>query len=179
MLKENFFILTGGPGVGKTSVINELVKKDYNCIEESARKIIACEMAENGDALPWKDKVKYSELMLEHSVSDFIAAGRYEKVCFFDRGIPDTYGYNVLEKLPVSAFLESAVVKYRYNPDVFIFPPWEEIYHTDGERKQGFPEAIETYHILKTVYMDLGYRVIEVPTISIEKRIEFILGRIS
>ena len=35
----NRVLITGGPGTGKTSLINELKKNGYNCSEEIVRKI--------------------------------------------------------------------------------------------------------------------------------------------
>ncbi len=47
---------------------------------------------------------------------------------FFDRGIPDLYGYAKTfchqEHQPVN----DAVEQYRYCQTAFLFPPWEEIY---------------------------------------------------
>nr|WP_267313954.1 AAA family ATPase [Legionella antarctica] len=55
--------------------------------------------------------------------------------------------------------VSQAVHKYRYNPKVFIFPPWLEIYSHDTERKQDFQEAIETYQAIKEAYLICGYLI--------------------
>ncbi len=64
MQKSNFYVLTGGPGSGKTSVLQELERRGYICIPEVARPIIKEQISINGNALPWKNREKYSELML-------------------------------------------------------------------------------------------------------------------
>ena len=38
--KNNKYIITGAPGTGKTSIINELLKRGYCCIKENSREII-------------------------------------------------------------------------------------------------------------------------------------------
>ena len=38
--KQRRYILTGGPGAGKTSIINYLAKLNYNIMSESATEII-------------------------------------------------------------------------------------------------------------------------------------------
>jgi predicted ATPase len=179
ILKNNFYIITGGPGVGKTSLINELTKREYNCVPEVAREIIKEQMANDGDALPWKDIKKYSDLMLSYSVRDFIYLSDKDDLHFFDRGIPDTYGYELLMKFDTSEKLMETLAEYRYNRIAFILPPWKEIYETDNERKQDFQTAIDTYNIMKVAYENAGYSLIEVPVMSISQRADFVLNEIS
>ena len=33
-------VITGGPGTGKSSIINELTKRGYTCYEEISRQVI-------------------------------------------------------------------------------------------------------------------------------------------
>lgn len=68
---KNFYILTGGPGVGKTSVLNELEKSGYTVMPETARAIIKEQMATGGEALPWRNKGLYMQLMVEASVESY------------------------------------------------------------------------------------------------------------
>ena len=51
--KPNFFIITGGPGVGKTTLLEVLAKQGFPYVPEVARKIIREQVSQNGDALPW------------------------------------------------------------------------------------------------------------------------------
>lgn len=176
--KYNFYIITGGPGVGKTTLINILGDRGYKCVREVARTIIKEQMEINGDALPWLNTRKYSDMMLYRSVHDFIKHLEVEELLIFDRGIPDTYGYEVLMDFTISTELKDASNRYLYNPTVFILPPWPEIYSTDDERKQDFKEALRTFDVMKRVYTNLGYNLIEVPKISPEERADFVIGKI-
>lgn len=175
IIKNNFYIITGGPGVGKTTLINELQKCNYRCVAEVAREIIKNQTSEGGSALPWKDTKAYSDIMLAHSVRDFINLSGSNELYFFDRGIPDTYGYEVLMNFDENLKLMDAIKEYRYNKTVFILPPWKEIYETDSERKQDFGTAIETYEVMKTCYLKSSYQLIEVPRLPVCERIRFIL----
>lgn len=177
-MKSNFYIITGGPGVGKTSLIEELQRRGYNCVPEVARNIIKEQMETGGDALPWKDTHKYSDLMLSGSIKDYVDLAGETELYFFDRGIPDTYGYEVLMKFDINKALTDAVEKYRYNPVVFILPPWKEIYETDEERKQDYDTAVETYHVMFRVYEKLGYIPKEVPRLPVKERTDFLLKQI-
>src|SRR5699024_7205525 len=173
---NSFYVLTGGPGVGKTSVIDDLQSKNMRCIKEVARGIIKEQLQNNDAALPWKNKTLYKDLMLDLSVKDYIRANEQEiGLTFFDRGIPDTLAYAHLEKLPISKGLRSYDQKFRYNTTVFIFPPWKENYQTDNERKQQFDEVVRTHKIMIQTYKNCGYEPIIMPKTSIEYRTEFIL----
>ncbi|MFC3198104.1 AAA family ATPase [Parapedobacter deserti] len=144
MKKNNFYVITGGPGVGKTTLLNELTQTGYLTIEEEARKIIKEQVANGGDGLPWKNKTVYAQLMLDASVKTFekISSSGFLGPIFFDRGILDTVCYMRMENIPVSKDIIEIVGKCTYNRKIFILPPWEEIYETDTERKQSWKEAV-------------------------------------
>ncbi|MCP3943936.1 MAG: AAA family ATPase [Desulfobacteraceae bacterium] len=55
MHKQNFIVMTGGPGSGKTTVIEELKLRGFTCAKEIGRKIIKEQVAQAGKALPWKE----------------------------------------------------------------------------------------------------------------------------
>ncbi len=175
-MKNNFFILTGGPGSGKTSLINQLADMGYVCIPEVGRKIIKEQIINGGNALPWGDTKKYSELMLIKSIQDYTTFQNSENLCFFDRGIPDVLGYINLVKITQKQKYMDVVKKYRYNSTVYILPPWKEIYQNDKERKQDFKEAVATYSMMKEVYTAAGYLLQEIPHGTVEERTSYLLA---
>lgn len=173
---NHFFILSGGPGVGKTTTLNALQKDGWRCIREAARSIIRIQQSRNGKALPWKNKERYKSLMLHHSIRDYEKASESkQRITFFDRGIPDTLAYARLEGLAISEDLRFSSRRYRYNTMVFIFPPWRDIYCTDKERKQSFEEVIITHETMVQTYKECGYDPVIVPKTTIPKRRDFIL----
>ena len=107
--------------------------------------------------------------MLEQSIADYEKMQTEEHAIFFDRGIPDLYGYSKAFCDEISANIIHATAEFRYNKAVFIFPPWHEIYEYDKERKQDFQEAIFTYNALKEAYSYCDYHVVEIPKISIKR----------
>ena len=174
ILKNNFYVITGGPGCGKTTLIDELCRRGYDHVPEAARAIIRQQVNTHGDALPWMDTRKYSDMMLSWSVRDFTMRTGSDRLCFFDRGIPDTYGYEILMGFDGNPLLEQALNHYRYNPKVFILPPWKEIYLTDTERKQDFQEALRTYRVIKDAYKRSGYRLVEIPPAPVSIRADMV-----
>ncbi len=92
---KNYYVLTGGPGTGKTSLINGLSEKGYRCIPEVAREIIKNQVSNRGSALPWADKNGYAKLMWTESVNAYeqtLINHESDRV-FFDRGLLDTICY--------------------------------------------------------------------------------------
>lgn len=168
------FVLTGGPGAGKTTLLHALRKRGYACVDEAARSIIREQTVSGGDALPWGDTGRYADLMLGRSLCDFRWSEGVQPPCFYDRGIPDTLAYVRLIGLPESKWLRAAVARCRYDRTVFLCPPWPEIYRTDEERKQSFRTAVETYRMIRSVYIEAGYCCCEVPCVSVEQRADFI-----
>lgn len=176
LYKAHCFVFTGGPGAGKTAVIEALEQKGYPCIPEVARQIIRQQVASEGAGVPWKDMHLYTQLMQEQTIAVFdMAPAVSAGPCFFDRGLPDVICHAQLNNLAVDEQLKNATYQLRYNQQVFLFPPWQEIYETDAERKQNFETAIATYEMLKDVYRKYDYVLVEVPKMSITDRAAFIL----
>lgn len=180
MVENKLFVITGGPGAGKTALIEELGKKRFCVVPEAAREIIKDQINSNADALPWKNKSLYAKLMFDASLESYknIADKISGNVVFFDRGLPDTICYMNMENIFVSDELDSLVNTNPYNKKVFILPPWKEIYRTDSERKQTWKEAVFTFEMMKQTYLKYNYEIIEVPKDTIHKRCEFIISHI-
>lgn len=176
--QNNFIILTGAPGGGKTTLINHFRKLGLFCLDEPARLILAEQRANIGNGLPEKDKKLFTELLLARSVQNFESATQQKKTVIFDRGVADTVGYANYFGIDSTAF-ESAAEKYRYNSTVFVLPPWKAIYKTDDERKMSFEESEIFHHLLVAPYRKLGSKLIDVPFESVENRAQFFLDKIS
>jgi len=174
---RNFFVITGGPGAGKTTLLEELRRRGVACVGESARRIIQTQREFGGRALHSVDPALYAELMLQYDVASYLAADQ-NVATVFDRSVIDTLGYPEFMGLPTPAHFHTAAARCRYNPAVFIAPPWEEIYVHDAERKHSLAEARRGYEAAVTIYGAQGYRLVELPRTSVEERAEFVLERI-
>ncbi len=179
-ITQKFYIITGGPGAGKTTLLEELNRAGFTTAPEEGRRIIKEQLISGGDGLPWISKGLFAELMFDASIKT------YQKMCeipgtdpvFFDRGIIDTIGYLKLEKIPVPKEMEILARKMEYNRNVFILPPWKEIYENDPERKQTPEIAGRTFEWMYKTYKEYGYHLIEVPRLTVAQRVEFILETI-
>jgi len=176
--RPNFQILTGGPGAGKTTVLEALKVRGFLGVDEAARQILKEQKAIGGDATHDGDQVKYRDLMLERSVAAFNAVEERAAPVFFDRGIPELLGYGEPAGAPTPTHVAQAIARYRYSRTVFVFPAWEAIYCHDEERKHTFRHAVEVYQSVNAVYRQCGYAPVEVPCVSVAERVQFILARV-
>ena len=181
MDETKLVVISGGPGAGKTALIEELRQRGYSCSDEVARQIIREQVSTGGDALPWGDQERYAREMLDRSVAAWKEAALERGTVFFDRGIPDTLCY--VRLVGLSSELEHAAVsmsrRHRYWPRVFLAPPWQEIYATDAERKQSFDEVVRTWDLMARTYEECGYEVLLLPLVSVRERAEILLREIA
>ncbi len=176
--RERFHVVTGGPGSGKTSLIDALARTGYAHTVEAGRAIIQDQLAIDGPALPWRDPLAFAELMLSWELRSYRMAETTSGPVFFDRGVTDLLGYLTLMGRPVPAHIARAAERFRYSRRVFVAPPWPQIYTQDAERKQTPAEAVRTYEALVTAYSTGGYELVSLPLVSVEERVRFVLADI-
>ena len=124
------------------------------------------------------DKVSKTEL--SKKVAANLAKKAQEKKItkiFFDRGIPDVISYLDYIKFNYPKRFVTDCYNYKYD-EVFILPPWKEIYVRDNERYETFSQAIEINDFLVKWYTKFGYVLKNIPKCSIENRIDFIFENI-
>ncbi len=172
---DRLFIITGGPGSGKSTLMEALAARGVRTMPEAGRAIIQDQAAMGGQALPWADRRAFAELMLSWEMRSYREALRLSGPVIFDRGVPDVLGYLRLCKLPVPAPVEQAARDLRYHRRVFIAPPWREIFAPDAERKQTFEEAEATHRAMIETYSGLGYELISLPLEPVEERARLVL----
>lgn len=176
---DHMFIVTGGPGSGKTSLIGALARQGFRSMPEAGRAIIRDQVRIGGPSLPWADRSMFAELMLGWELRSWHEARALDGPVLMDRGIPDVIGYLTLCGLPVPAHVEAAASLYPYNKRVFIAPFWDAIFTQDSERRQDRQEAEATGRVMAQTYARLGYQMIELPRTSLEDRADFVKGWLS
>lgn len=176
---DRLFVITGGPGSGKTTLIDALVAAGLDTSPEAGRRIIQDQQAMDGPALPWRDRGLFAELMLAFEMASHAAAITRPGPVLFDRGVPDVIGYLDLIGLAVPDHMDRAARLRRYNRRVFIAPPWPEIYRNDGERRQDIGEAERTYDAMVRTYGRYGYTLVELPRAPVDARVAFVLEAVA
>lgn len=167
------FVVTGGPGAGKTTILTALSERGYSHKSESAREIIKERIASGMSPRP--EPVSFAHEILRADIDKYLSIGTNNQLTFFDRGILDAlYMLNAVNAIS-SEEVARYIRDYPYNNVVFLLPPWKQIYVNDSERDQTFEEAIEVFEGMKKWYLKWGYETLEVPKSNTTERISFIL----
>lgn len=166
---KHFYVITGGPGAGKTTLINSLHALGYQVSSESGRAIIRAQLRANTKLAP----LAFAEQMLEKDLHNYKTSPQ-NSVVVFDRGIPDTLGYLMSVGAQIPKHIKQVAREHLYNQTIFVAPFWPEIYKMDAERKQTLEEARETYEIMREVYIQLGYNTLLLPKVAVNERVDFV-----
>lgn len=166
-------VLSGCSGAGKSSLLTELVSRGFEVQPEAGRQIVKEQLRVGGDALPWLNDAKFTDLLISRATLQFNVATLKGKTVVFDRSIIDSLAYLEHMKRDVPSYLLNAVELYRYAKRVFLLPPWEEIFTNDAERKHSFADARAQYDSLIKTYQRLGYETLEIPKMSVPERVDF------
>lgn len=171
-------VFIGGPGTGKTTILNTLKKEGYTCMPEVSREITLQAKKDGITQLFLTNPLLFSEKLLEGREKQFLDAQKNTaEIIFFDRGIPSIHAYMRYFKtnFPPTFIKKSEVYKYT---KVFQFLPWETIYKSDNERYETFKESVLISSFIHKAYLELGYQIINVPFGTVEDRYRFILDNI-
>lgn len=169
MPEKLIYIITGGPGFGKTQLIEALRKAGYLCSGEFARDLIESQQACDGEILPWKNIRLFQQEVLKKRIGFFESVPEGQ-IAFADRGIPDQLAFAEYKGFGKPEFLDEMAQKYRYADTVFFTPPWREIYQNDRIRSETFDEAKRIGLFIRKTYARLNYHIIDLPLTSVEKR---------
>ena len=177
-MQKEIIVIIGGPGSGKTSIIENLIIKGFCCYPEISREVTLKAKSDGIDQLFLNNPILFSELLLEGRVQQYIAAANEQKeIVFIDRGIPDVLAYMKFIGDEYPEKFELACKENIYTK-IFVLPPWEEIYVSDNERYESYEQAQEIHKHLVNTYQTYGYQLIEVPKDSVENRVLHILEKI-
>jgi predicted ATPase len=167
------YVVTGGPSAGKEDVVTELHARGIPATEgEPAREIYRKHRDRLGRHLQVGDRREYSRDVLEAFVAEY--CDHKAGIRFYNRGIPDGYGWDAFFGLGPYPELEEASRLYRYDA-VFILDPLDDLDSEDDLVWAKEREIRRVHELIIQGYYDAGYRPIFVPADESGRRVDFIL----
>ncbi len=172
--KSDWYVITGAPCSGKTSVIMRLAQMGYQTVAEAARGYIDEELRKGATLSDIKrDMLAFEEEILrrKQAVEGRLSPG--DRV-FFDRGIPDSVAYYRQEGLDDTRPLEACSAR-RY-AGVFLLDRLR--FEKDRVRTEDECVAGDLEARIIDVYRELGYDIVRVPVMPVASRVGLILGTV-
>jgi predicted ATPase len=170
------YVLTGGPGVGKSTLIEQLQKNGIYTLGEISEYIINIESKKENGILPWTNRTAFQELVLQTQLTWEKEIPLENRIAIQDRGIPDGIAYYLLDNLQPPQEMYEAAIKANYTA-VFLLDPLEK-YQQTAVRVEDKEKAMKLHEMIAQVYTELGYKILKIPPISIERRTELILSNL-
>ena len=175
--KMEKYVLTGGPGVGKSTLLKELAKYPEICtIDEVAAYIIQAEEKKGSRCLPWIDRDAFQLKVLETQLEWEREIPESIEKAILDRGIPDGLAYYRHDKITPPGKLVKAAREADYT-GIFLLSDLI-IYQNTSVRREDEEEARKIHSMIRQTYKELGYKLIPIPLGSVEERTKMILNHI-
>ena len=170
MSETNWYVITGAPSSGKTTLVQALEEKGYRVIHEVARAYIEMQM-EQGHAL---EKIRVDKKSFENwilnkklAIEETLPA---DEIIIFDRAIPDSIAYFEEAGIdPQEAIGKSPRNRYK---GVFLLDLLP--YQADHARIEDSQIAKRLDQGIETSYKMLGYTVMRIGVMSVAARLKLV-----
>jgi predicted ATPase len=172
---NSWYVITGAPSSGKSTVIDSLTLRGHKTLPEAARVLLE---QDNKAGIPTEvsraDERAFQERALKAKI-DIEASLPPDEPIFMDRAVPDTIAYYRLYGWPEDDLLKAASDGSHYRK-VFILDRLP--YRTDGIRLETNESAAKLDSLLESVYRELGVQVERIPVMRHFDRVDLILSKL-
>ncbi len=172
-MSSNWYVLTGAPSSGKTTTAKILAQRGFKVVPEAARLYIDHEISK-GKTI---DQIRSDEIEFQHQILKIKIKAEQEiqkeQITFFDRAIPDSLAYYELWRVEADDILKRSLRKCFYKK-AFLLK--SHAFLKDYARVESEEQAKQLENLLKRSYEKLKIPVVEVPVMTVEERVNFILN---
>jgi len=174
-ITPDWYVITGGPSSGKTTVLQGLTKLGYFTAPDVARDYINQEIA-NGKSLKEirRNEAEFQRIVLKMKIEREKKIPK-NKTVFLDNAVPCSIAYYQTCGLNPQGVIQLC----RENQYQKIFFLEQLSIKKDYARTENAKTLRKLNKLLKEGYKNLGYKVIDIPAMSIEERIQKILAEVN
>ena len=173
--QTNWHVITGASSSGKTTLIDQLASKGFRTFPEAGRQYFERELAKGRTI----DEIRKDRAAMTREIYDLWLLCneglRSADVTFLDRGLPDALSFYRFAGMDPNEIL-SDCFQHRY-ASVFILDRLP--YQQDGIRGGDDTSAAYFDIWMERDYSALGYKIIRVPVLPPEERLEFVLEKLA
>lgn len=173
-------VLTGGPSSGKSSIIEELRRRGYYVVLESALYSIEYANKTNDNIFPWTKFTEFQKRVINFQKQHELEIPEQIKVAILDRCLVDTIAYYKHEGLPVPSEVIEDAKKAGYDKVLLIDMLPEQFYwktRSGNPRAQSknYENACKIHKAIKETYESMGIPLIHIPVIiPVENRADYV-----
>lgn len=161
-------VVTGGPSVGKTTIVSLLAERGYKVVEEFATQII-----KEGVNLPWVDRISFQTEVLRRQLRAECSLMKSKEPVFLDRGLFDGEAYYIYDKLDIPSIFNSLDASHY---ELAFLVEELDFFVKDEVRRENLEFSKEISKILEYCYRSRNVEVVRVPAMPPPERVEFVLS---
>lgn len=176
MSSNKWFVITGGPSTGKTTLLDELEKAGYTTIPEAARTLIDEALKKGITTEEFRADEKRFQEDIARLKEEIETKHVSSEITFFDRGMHDTIAYLRHYNYHIEDWIQELMHKSNYQK-VFLLEPLS-VYQHDYARTESPDFVYDINKLLHEAYAESGLEPIRVPALALSDRIKFILDNL-
>lgn len=168
----NWYVITGGPGSGKTTTVHLLRDRGFSTTIEHARHYIDTQRISGRTVAEIREHQTAFQTGVLNMQIEQEAWLAPDEMVFLDRALPDSLAYYHFLNLPIDRQLTDALKNCSYKK-IFILDILPLI--NDYARSEDEMAQKKIHALITAVYESLPFPVIHVPVLAPEERVDFIL----